>query len=256
MPTNLPLGNRPDPAQRQIDRNGNDANDPNRLLIILALVPEYDGEDDAAQVARRARAPRDDAVGIGMHVRHEAEDGAIGALEEEGHAGDEAEHRALVVAVCETDGDLERAREDGVGVDEVLLAPDAGAGVEGVGEETAEGAEDDVQEAEHGGPATGARLAKGFEVLDVVGAQDGVDGEFGAKGAEVAAAGDEGLQGEDNGHCFLEGGFADDFAASDVEHLLFADLGFVIKATLALASGVVFDFGVGVPVRRARFQGS
>lgn len=92
-------------------------------------------------------------------------------------------------------------------------------------------------------------MAERFEVLEVEGAEDGVDGEFGAEGAEVAAAGDEGLEGEDDGHCFLKAGFADDFAAGDVQHLLFANLGFVVKATLAVAGGVVFQFCVGVSGR-------
>ena len=249
MPTNLPFRNRPDPAQGQVDRDGNDADDPNGLLVILALVPEDDGEDDAAQVARGARAAGDDAVGKGVHVRHETEDGAVGALEEEGHAGHETEHGALAVAVLEPDGDLERARDDGVGVDEVFLAPDAGAGVDGVGQEAAERAEGDVQETEHGGPAAGAGLAERFEVLEVVGAEDGVDGQFGAKGAEVAAAGDEGLQGEDDGHGFPPGRLAHDFAAGNIEHLLFTNLGLVVEATLALAGGVVFNFRVGVSGR-------
>ncbi len=200
MSTNLPFRNRPNPAQRQIDHNSNDANDPNGLLIIRALVPEDDGEDDTAEVTNAARAAGDDAVGVGVYVRHEAEDGAVGALEEERHAGDEAEHGAFVVAVCETDGDLEGAGDDGVGVHEVFLAPDAGTGIDGVGEEAAERAEHNVQETEHGGPAAGAGLTKGFEVFEVVGAEDGVDGQFGAEGAEVAAGGDEGLQGENDGH--------------------------------------------------------
>ena len=45
-------------------------------------------------------------------MRYEAKDGAVGALEEESHAGDETEHGALVVAVCEADGDLEGASDD------------------------------------------------------------------------------------------------------------------------------------------------
>lgn len=255
MPAHLSLRDRPNPAQRQVDHDGDDADDPDGLFVILALVPEDDGEDDAAQVADAARAPGHDAVGERVHVRHEAEDGPVGALEEEGHAGHEAEHGALVAAVREPDGDLEGPRDDGVGVDEVLLAPDAGAGVDGVGEEAAQGAEGDVEQAEHGGPAAGARLPEGGEVFEVVGAEDGVDGELGAEGAEVAAAGDEGLQGEDDGHRLLEAGFADDLAAGDVEHLLLADLGFVVEAALALAGGVVFDLGVWVAGRRARFGG-
>ena len=249
MPTDLPLWNRSDPAQRQIDRNRDDADDPNRLLVILPLIPEYDREDDAAEIAGPTSAARDDAVGIRMHVRHEAEDGAVGALEEEGEAGDEAEHGALLVAVGEADGEFEDAGEDGVSVDEVLFAPDAGAGVDGVGEEATDGPASDVEEAEHGGPAAGARLTEGFEVLDVVGAQDGVDGELGAKGAEVAAAGDEGLEREDDGHGLLEAGLLDNLPAGDVEHLLFANLGFVGKAALALAGGVVLDLCVRITVR-------
>ena len=159
------------------------------------------------------------------------------------------------MAVCEADGDLEGAGDDGVGVQEVLLAPDARAGVDGVGQQAAHGPEDDVEQAEHGGPAAGARLAEGFEVFEVVGAEDGVDGEFGAEGAEVAAAGDEGLEGEDDGHCFLEARLAHDFPARHVEHLLFANLCFVVEAGFAIARGVVLDFRVGVPVRRARFDG-
>ena len=187
-------------------------------------------------------------------MRHEAKDGAVGALEEEGETGHEAEHGALGVAVRETDGELEDAGEDGVGVHEVFFPPDAGAAVDGVGDEAADGTADDVEEAEHGGPAAGARLAEGLEVLDVVGAQDGVDGELGAKGAEVAAAGDEGLEGEDDGHRLLEAGLLDYLSAGDVEHLLFANLGFVGKAALALAGGVVFDLCVRITVWRAGFE--
>ena len=193
MPADLALGDGSDPTERQVDADGDDADDPDGLFVVGALVAEDDGEDDAAQVADAAGAAGDDAVGEGVHVRDEAEDGAVGALEEEGHAGDEAEHGALVAAVGQADGELEHAGHDGVRVDEALLPPDTGAGVDGVGYETAEGAEHDVQETEHGGPATGAGLTERFEVLEVVGAQDGVDGQFGAEGAEVAAAGDEGL---------------------------------------------------------------
>ena len=55
-------------------------------------------------------------------------------------------------------------------MDEVFLAPDTGAGVDGVGQETAGGTERDVQQTKHGSPATGAGLTERFEVLEVVGA--------------------------------------------------------------------------------------
>ena len=130
---NLALGNRLDPAQREVDGNGHDANDPNRLLVIRPMIAEDDGEDDAAEIARAARAAGDDAVGERVNVGHEAEDGAVGALEEEGEAGHEAEHGALGVGIREADGELEDPRDEDVGVHEGLFAPDARAGVEGVG---------------------------------------------------------------------------------------------------------------------------
>lgn len=51
--TNLPLGDRPNPAQRQVDGDGHDPDDPKHLPVILVVVAEDDGEDDAAQVTRR-----------------------------------------------------------------------------------------------------------------------------------------------------------------------------------------------------------
>lgn len=52
--TNLPFRYWPNPAQRQVDRDSHDANDPEDLMVVLVVVAEYDGKDDAAQVTRRA----------------------------------------------------------------------------------------------------------------------------------------------------------------------------------------------------------
>ncbi len=170
-------------------------------------------------------------------MRDKGEVGAVAALEEEGHAGDEAEHGRRVMRVGEADGDEEAAGDDAVGVEEDLLAPDAGAAVGEVGDDAAERAEDDVEEAEHGGPVAGAGLAEGGEVLDVVGAQDGVDGQLAAKGAEVAARDDERLEGEDDLHRFAEARLDHDLAAGRVQHLLLADLCFVVEGSAALVGG-------------------
>lgn len=51
MPANLSPGDRSDPAERHIDGDGHDADDPKHLVVVLAMVPEDDGEDDAAEVA-------------------------------------------------------------------------------------------------------------------------------------------------------------------------------------------------------------
>ncbi len=55
MPTDLALGDRPDPTEGQVDGDGDDTHDPERLGVILAQDTEDDGEDDAAEVAGGAR---------------------------------------------------------------------------------------------------------------------------------------------------------------------------------------------------------
>ena len=140
------------------------------------------------------------------------------------------------MGICEADGDLEGTGDDAKGVQEVFFAPDAGAAVDEIGEYAAGGSEDDVEQTEHGGPAAGTSLAERFEVFEIVGAEDGIDGELGTEGTEVAAGCDERLQAEDYGGGFFEAGFADDFSACSVKHLLFADLSFAV--------GDVARFGV------------
>lgn len=112
-------------------------------------------------------------------------------------------------------------------MDQDLLAPHAGPLVQLITDDSSEWAEDDVQETEHGSPIAGAGLLERREVFEVVGAKDTVNGKFGTKGTEVAAACDEGLGGEDDGKSVAEGGFDDNLAASSVEHLLFANLCFM-----------------------------
>ena len=186
-----------------------------------------------------------------MHVGHEREIGAVARFEEEGHTGDEAEHGAVGMGIGETDGDEEGTSEDGEHVDEDLLAPDVGVAVDEVGDDASQGPEDDVEEAEHGRPLPRAGLFQRGEVFHVVGAQDGVDGQLSAEGAEVGACGHEGLRADDDGEGLFEAGLGDDLAAGGVEHLLFADLRFVVVVGSIFAGGVVADF-LSAAVRAAR----
>ena len=55
--SDLTLGNRPDPAKREVDNDGNDANDPEHLAVVFAAVPEDDGKDDTTKVTGSTRAP-------------------------------------------------------------------------------------------------------------------------------------------------------------------------------------------------------
>ena len=274
MPANLALGNRSNPTQTNIDRDSDDADDPDDLGVMGAVVAENDGEDDAAEIARGAGASGDDAVGVGVdvcsgfmlarrrhsggrarkegeHTGHEGEVSSVAGFEEEGHSRNEAEHRTLIIGVDDANGNEEGAGDEGEGVDQSFLAPHSGSSVQIVGDDASQGSEHDVEETEHGGPVARAGLLELGEVLEVVGAEDGVDGKFGAEGAKVASGGHEGLQREDNGHCLLECWLDDDFAASSVEHLLFADLGFAIIVRTVLAGSTVFDLLLVIVARRA-----
>ena len=170
---------------------------------------------------------------------HERVVRAIAGFEEERHAGDQTKHGTLRMGVGEPDGDEKGAGDDGEEVDEVFLPPDIALLVDEVGDHPAHRSEDNVEEAEHGGPVAGAGLAELGKVLDVIGAEDGVDGQFRTKGAEITASGNHGLEGEDDSHCFLERGLDDDLATSSFEHGLLANLGFVVKGTGGFACSII-----------------
>ena len=51
---NLTFGDGFDPAEPEVDGDGDDADDPEYLAVVLAVVSEDDGEDDSAQVSTGA----------------------------------------------------------------------------------------------------------------------------------------------------------------------------------------------------------
>lgn len=62
MAPNLPLRDGPDPAKAQVDRDGDDTNDPKHLAVVLAVVAEDDGENDTAEVSCGTGAAGNDAL--------------------------------------------------------------------------------------------------------------------------------------------------------------------------------------------------
>jgi hypothetical protein len=64
----LSLCDRRNPAHTHIDANGDDANDPHDFAVVCAVVAEDNGEDDAAEIARRADYAGDDTVLDGLLV--------------------------------------------------------------------------------------------------------------------------------------------------------------------------------------------
>lgn len=110
-------------------------------------------------------------------MRNKGVVGTVTGLEEECHTGNQAEHGMLVVAVGDADGDKEGAADEGEGVQQDLLGPDAVSfPIEEIRGEATERAEDDVEETEHSSPVSRTRLAEGGEVCEIVGAKGGVDG--------------------------------------------------------------------------------
>ncbi|EGX94031.1 hypothetical protein CCM_02302 [Cordyceps militaris CM01] len=186
---------------------------------------------DAAEVAARARHARHDAVGRGVDVRHERKVGAVARLDEDGgerHEPDECaqRHAARRRRVHAAGDDEQRAAEHAARRDPQLLPPQVAAAlaVEYVGDDAAEGPRDDVEEAKDGGAVAGRGLREVREVVLVVGAEDGVDGELAAKGARVRGDVKDGLRGEQDGKGVAEARLRDDLALGNVHGLLVREL--------------------------------
>ena len=160
-------------------------------------------------------------ISVWVDVGDESEVGTVAGFEEDSHDGDQTDHLAEVRGIELADDDEEDAGHDADEVDPHLLCPEVVVCplVDQVADEAASRASDDVEKTEHGGPATGLRLAEILEVLEVVRAEDGVDGEFAAERADVAGAEHDGLDRGCNFHGFFEGGLLDDFVLHFIDDL-------------------------------------
>lgn len=169
------------------------------------MEPEQNGENHTSEISHSAYRATHDAVGMRVDVRDQREGSAVAGLEEERHAGDEAEHGGLAMRVEQADGDQEGAGDDADGDDPGFLEPEVGGHmlVEEVADDAAEGSGkrgsvrcgdfglkmngclpgDDVKKTEHAGPSSGACLSEVGEVLEVVGRDVAVDGEFTSDGS-------------------------------------------------------------------------
>lgn len=236
-PANLPLRNRPHPRQTHVQSDDHASHDPEHPRVLTRMVAEDDGEDDTTKVTRCTNNARQDTVSVRVDVRDEGKVGTIPGFHEDGHECDKSNHSIKVVRVQHADDDEEYTAHDADEVDPELLRPEAAVGVlvDQVADEAAQRASHDVEETEHGGPATRLGLAKVGEVLEVVGSEDGVDGKLAAEGAEVASAEHDCLWGGYDLHCFFEGRLDDDLV-----------LGFVDDLAIRRGGGGGFDVALGV----------
>lgn len=241
MTTNLSFMNWFYPRKSDVESDSNDSDNPKRLAIVDAIVSKDNRENDPSKDSNASGHTRDDSIGERVNMRHKREIGTVASLEKECHRGHEPEHGGMGVGIEDPDRDLESTSDDAECMQKDLLAPDlTRLGVEEIGHQASRRTTDDVQKTEHSSPATGTSLAEGLEVLKVVASEDGVDGQLGAEGAEVADRDNGGLWAEDNGHAFVEGGLDDYFTAGDGEHLLLAHGGFLIEGAVLGACDVGF----------------
>lgn len=220
-----------DPANGQLECDGDDTNDPDTLAVVWRQVPEDDGENDTTKVTHGTSETRHDTVGMWVHVRHKGVTDTVATLKEESQTSEETEHGSLVVGVEDTDGDCESTEDDSVGVKKNLLAPDGASAAEGVvSGETTERTADDVEKTEHGSPVTRFLETEtiALEVDTVPCTEDGVDGKLSTERAEVMNTSDPGLRGSSNVENFLASGLADNLALGGFVHLFGANLSFAI----------------------------
>jgi hypothetical protein len=76
------------------------------------MEPKQNREYHTSKISHSTYSTAQDAIGVRVYVRHQGEIRTIAGFEEEGHAGDEAEHGRFVLRVEEADGDEEGAGDD------------------------------------------------------------------------------------------------------------------------------------------------
>jgi hypothetical protein len=240
-PTNLPRRHRLNPAHRNIDPNDDRTNNPNARPITRPI-PKNNRKHNPPKIPARARESRHHTIRLGMHVRHKRKRQSVRARQEkrETHCY-ERHHGADALGIHEPDDEQHGAGADAVDMQKGFLRPHGVRVVVcNVADDAAQRPPDDVHETEHRGPVACLLGVEGGELLGVVGAENAVDGELGAEGAEVGGAGDDCLGREAYEENVFEGGLLDDFAAGCVEDLLFADLGFGVAEFVGGVGGFLF----------------
>lgn len=139
-------------------------------------------------------------------MRHKRKVSTVTSLEEDSHQCNKSDHSVLIMRVDLADDDAHETSNDTNEVDPKFLGPQIAArcNVDPVSDEASKGTGDNVEETEHGCPPTGLCLPEVWEVLEVVCAKDGIDGELGAEGVEIAEGEHSSLRRQDDFHCLFQ----------------------------------------------------
>lgn len=123
-------------------------------------------------------------------MRHKREISTIARLKEEAQARNKSKHSMRAHRIRKSNRNQESSHDNTREMQPRFLAPRACAAIHEIGNNTSQRTKHDIQQAEHSCPATGTGLSEVFEVLEIIRAENGIDGEFGAEGAEVAGGDD------------------------------------------------------------------
>lgn len=171
------------------------------------VVPEDDGEDDTSEISHSADSTGDNAISERMHMRHKRKVCPVTRFQEKRQSGCKPEHSSLVLRIRKAHRKLESSHNNAQEYEEDLLRPHCfGIPVHKIRDKSASRTADNVQQSEHGGPLSCLGLAHVGEVLSVVIAKDGVNREFGAKGAGIGNCDGEGGKAEHDAEGFFVGG--------------------------------------------------
>jgi hypothetical protein len=171
---------------------------------------------------------------VWVDVRDEGVIGAVACIEKESHAHDQAEHDTLVVRVYHADDDQQDARDDAQKVDPCLLAPNVCALVDYVRDNSAQRSKDDVDQPKHSGPSSRPGLSEAWELLKIIGTQNGIDCQFGSKRAKVGGTVHQRLPRKDYPHCFTKTGVDNNFSKSNFKLTFLSQSSFMAMGCVML----------------------
>lgn len=175
-----------------------------------------------------------------MHVRHQRKIRAVARLDEHRRASHQPKgsgQRRMGLQAKDNEKDTRYNPEP---MQPQFLRPQrARLVVQKIRQRSANGSTYNVEQAKYGRPAPGARLALVSEVEEKVGAENGVDGQLGAKRAKVGRRQHQRLGRPDDIDGLLSRGCSNNFTATGVHHFLLPAL----QRRLVLLGVITADVG-------------
>ncbi|EAQ85640.1 hypothetical protein CHGG_06893 [Chaetomium globosum CBS 148.51] len=213
--TNLPLRNRGHPANRQIQHDMHNTNNPKPLRIIRPAIhkPKHHGKHHPAQIPPRARQPRHQPIRMRKHMRNQCKVRPIPRLMKHRHQHHQPNHGPQIMRIQHPNHNQQHPRHHATHMHPPLLPPQLPPRhlIQHIAHDPPQRPCHKIQKPKHRGVVRCAGLPQIGEVAQVVGGQHRVDGQLAAEGAGVGGDVEEGVAAEEDGEGGVEGRGADDF---------------------------------------------